>query len=115
MASAIDFLPTISSCQAVSQMNLATARWRPHAGYARSTTVTPAIDAIDPGTDVGGATTGQRLRQHYIRLGQDDFATTWPCSNTKTITGKRLDASRKSRAEPSRTRSGLLNSRFGCR
>src|SRR5258705_11571709 len=33
MASAIDFLPTISSCQAVSQMNLATARWRPHAGY----------------------------------------------------------------------------------
>src|SRR6266478_7712232 len=34
MASAIDFLPTISSCQAVSQMNLATARWRPHAGYA---------------------------------------------------------------------------------
>src|SRR6266700_3088365 len=35
MASAIDFLPTISSCQAVSQMNLATARWRPHAGYCR--------------------------------------------------------------------------------
>jgi hypothetical protein len=27
MASAIDFLPTINSCQAVSQMNLATARW----------------------------------------------------------------------------------------
>src|SRR5882724_1642386 len=35
MASAIDFLPTISSCQAVSQMNLATARWRPHAGYTQ--------------------------------------------------------------------------------
>jgi hypothetical protein len=33
MASAIDFLPTINSCQAVSQMNLATARWAPHAGY----------------------------------------------------------------------------------
>src|SRR5260370_28275223 len=36
MASAIDFLPTISSCKSVSQMNLATARWRPHAGYVCS-------------------------------------------------------------------------------
>src|SRR6266850_3871717 len=33
MASAIDSLPTISSCQAVSQINLATARWAPHTGY----------------------------------------------------------------------------------
>jgi hypothetical protein len=33
MASTIDSLPTISSCQAVSQMNLATARWAPHTGY----------------------------------------------------------------------------------
>jgi hypothetical protein len=33
MASAIDSLPTISSCQAVSQINLATARWVPHTGY----------------------------------------------------------------------------------
>src|SRR5450755_1145924 len=33
MTSAIDFLPTISSCQAVSQINRATARWAPHAGY----------------------------------------------------------------------------------
>src|SRR5450631_4013362 len=32
MTSAIDFLPTISSCQAVSQINRATARWGPHAG-----------------------------------------------------------------------------------
>src|SRR6267378_1880240 len=36
MASAIDSLPTISSCQAVSQINLATARWAPHTGYERS-------------------------------------------------------------------------------
>ena len=28
-------LPTISSCQAVSQINRATARWGPHAGYDR--------------------------------------------------------------------------------
>jgi hypothetical protein len=33
MAFAIDFLPTISSCQAVSQINRAIARWGPHAGY----------------------------------------------------------------------------------
>src|SRR5882757_2234225 len=32
MTSAIDFLPTISSCQAVSQISRATARWGPHAG-----------------------------------------------------------------------------------
>src|SRR4051794_27250314 len=36
MASVIDFLPTISSCQAVSQINLATARWGAHAGYGES-------------------------------------------------------------------------------
>src|SRR5216683_2863453 len=42
MASAIDFLPTISSCQAVSQMNLATARWRPHAGYGQPAARSPA-------------------------------------------------------------------------
>src|SRR5260370_16205232 len=35
MTSAIDFLPTISSCQAVSQINRATARWGPHAGNVR--------------------------------------------------------------------------------
>jgi hypothetical protein len=28
--------PTISSCQAVSQANLAMARWGPHAGYVQS-------------------------------------------------------------------------------
>src|SRR5450631_2890960 len=37
MTSAIDFLPTISSCQAVSQINRATARWAPHAGYDQYT------------------------------------------------------------------------------
>jgi hypothetical protein len=36
MASDIDSLPTISSCQDVSQMNLATARWGPHTGYRSS-------------------------------------------------------------------------------
>src|SRR5712672_20060 len=36
MTSAIDFLPTISSCQAVSQINRATARWGPHAGNHQS-------------------------------------------------------------------------------
>jgi ribosomal protein S18 acetylase RimI-like enzyme len=35
MTSAIDFLPTISSCQAVSQINRATARWGPHAGNGK--------------------------------------------------------------------------------
>src|SRR5450631_50692 len=36
MTSAIDFLPTISSCQAVSQINRATARWGPHAGNGKT-------------------------------------------------------------------------------
>src|SRR5713226_746135 len=47
MASAIDFLPTISSCQAVSQMNLATARWRPHAGYALTAVAGSSARAAD--------------------------------------------------------------------
>jgi len=36
MASAIDSLPTISSCQAVSQTKLTTARWGPRAGYTQA-------------------------------------------------------------------------------
>src|SRR3981081_631329 len=45
MTSAIDFLPTISSCQAVSQINRSPARWGPHAGNHASADVVISMDA----------------------------------------------------------------------
>src|SRR6266851_7470622 len=65
MASAIDFLPTISSCQAVSQMNLATARWRPHAGYGQSAT-THTTPPLAPGRS-------QRGRYLVFRLSKESW------------------------------------------
>jgi len=49
MASAIDSLPTIRSCQAVSQIIRATARWGPHAGYGILTMVPIATVTLLPG------------------------------------------------------------------
>src|SRR5467141_2050098 len=52
MTSAIDFLPTISSCQAVSQINRATARWGPHAGNDYSCRTGIACTVVCPGGEV---------------------------------------------------------------
>ena len=71
----------------------------------------PSTPNIEVGTIArfeGGAL---KQRGHQISFGLGGDA---ECIQVDLATGERLGASRKSSGEPSRTRSGLLNSRLGC-